>query len=197
MIAGPHPPIQSISLRPVGVDDIRSARSTIATGGVPMALNARTGECTPPGVTWRARSIHDALVDRGVIDAAPGCAASDRRGDFAREISDHQIAHRLSESRSWSPTWRASDRTNRDRRRHAASQTLPTLDRRQPARPRCRARRGSRRDTAGRLHHHHVRAFGHVGGRFADGFAHVRRIHLIGAAIAELGVDPAASRNGP
>ena len=35
-----------------------------------------------------------------------------------------------------------------------------------------------------RLDHHHIRAFGDVGLRFANRLAHVRRIHLVGASIA-------------
>ena len=47
------------------------------------------------------------------------------------------------------------------------------------------------------LHHQDVGALLEVELRLADRLVGVGRIHLIAAAVAELGVDPAASRNGP
>src|SRR5919107_1301427 len=73
------------------------APSRMNTGVPPTALNARTGELTPPGMSWRAleKAASEFSVDRVGSDIALTIAAAPARRTRGRNAAPNAVRGRL------------------------------------------------------------------------------------------------------
>src|SRR5262245_6500794 len=162
------------------------------SGSPPTALKARTGEFTPPGMTWRAFSkrlretLPMALAARTLKGAPGGRSPREQARGLLGEVGDDHVGARAPDGderfenralavdpavagRGGQHRVLAGDMVGRDGHIDGLPHTMDDVEVRQ-----------------GRLHHDHVRPFLDVAPDDLQGLADVARVHLVTAAVAEL-----------